>query len=40
MAAGLQTRDRFAWVWHNATTYAPYLREVGFAGEFLAGGCA
>ena len=29
----LQTKDRFAWVWHNATTYAPYLREVGFAGE-------
>ncbi|KAL4449034.1 hypothetical protein ABPG77_007751 [Micractinium sp. CCAP 211/92] len=28
---GQQTRDRFAWVWHNATTYAPYLREVGFA---------
>ena len=28
-----QTRDRFSWVWHNATNYAPYLREVGFAGE-------
>jgi hypothetical protein len=28
-----QTRDRFSWVWHNATNYAPYLREVAFAGE-------
>ncbi|KAL4854768.1 DNA polymerase iota [Chlorella vulgaris] len=27
-----QTRDRFAWVWFNATNYAPYLREVGQAG--------
>ena len=29
----LQTRDRFSWVWHNATCYTPYFREVGFAGE-------
>ncbi|PSC69977.1 Origin recognition complex subunit 2 [Micractinium conductrix] len=26
-----QTRDRFSWVWHNVTNYAPYLREVGYA---------
>ncbi|KAL6767926.1 ORC2 [Auxenochlorella protothecoides x Auxenochlorella symbiontica] len=24
----LQTRDRFAWVWHHVPTYAPYLQEV------------
>ena len=32
----LQTRDRFSWVWHNVTNYAPYLREVGYAGGWLA----
>ena len=33
----LQTRDRFGWVWHNATCYTPYFREVGFAGARRAG---
>lgn len=26
-----QTRDRFSWVWHGVTNYAPYFREVNFA---------
>ncbi|EFN52388.1 hypothetical protein CHLNCDRAFT_26858, partial [Chlorella variabilis] len=32
------TRDRFSWVWHNATNYEPYHREVGYAGEGRGGG--
>ena len=35
---GAQTRDRFSWVWHNATNYEPYHREVGYAGEGRGGG--
>jgi origin recognition complex subunit 2 len=27
----LQTRDRFAWAWHHAPTFAPYAREVATA---------
>lgn len=27
----LQTKDRFAWAWHAAVTYEPYLREVAHA---------